>query len=112
MKKKVEVMTEQGNPFFGLLEQMKKQADSVDKDSFIIGKVKSADPLLIDAGEMQLFRNDVLISDHLLAGHKRTFLIDSVAHELETDDGLKANDQVLILVSADKQTYVVTSRLL
>lgn len=112
MKKKVEAMSEQGNPFFGLLEEMKKQAATIEKVSFLIGKVKSSDPLLIDAGEIQLSRRDVLISDHLLAGHKRTVLIDSIEHEIQTSDGLKASDQVLILVSADKQTFVVTSRLL
>ena len=104
-------MGNQGNPFIGLIEEILRQAASVPKDSHLIGKVKSVDPLLIDAGEIQLFRKDVLISDHLLSGYKRNVLIDSVAHELETSDGLKVNDLILILVSADKQTYTVTSRL-
>lgn len=82
-----------GNPYFGLLEVIKKNAQSADSNSFLIGKVKSTDPLSFDAGEIPLTRSDVLISDYLLAG-----------------EGLKVNERVLILVSADKQMYIILSR--
>lgn len=104
-------MAEQGDPYFGILAEMKKQAQAIERDTFKVGKIKFVDPLLIDAGEIQLSRKDVLISDHLLTGYKRTCLIDSVEVSVEATDGLKVNDQVLILVSADKQTFVIISKL-
>lgn len=82
-----------GNPYFGLLEVIKRNARSVDSNSFLIGKVKSTNPLSFDAGEIPLTRSDVLISDYLLAG-----------------EGLKVNERVLILVSADRQMYIILSR--
>lgn len=104
-------MANEGNPYFQFIEEMRKQASETRRISFIIGKVKSADPLLIEAGTLQLDRSDVLISDYLLPGYEREVLIGTNTENMVILDGLKAGEQVLILISEDKQTFVIVSRL-
>ena len=107
-------MSEPGNPFYDLLEIVQKRSESTSRDSFFIGKVTSENPLIIEAGGIPLSRGDFLISDHLLEGYERKIELNypEESNLIKTKDGLKTGDQVLVLISADSQTFVVALRLI
>lgn len=107
-------MADAGNPYFGLINIISEQASKAQGVSFLIGKVTSITPILIDAG-IQLSRDDILINDSLLNNYKRSFDTNKIGIEtieLTTNDGLKVGDKLFIMVSQDQQTFVVVSKVI
>lgn len=107
-------MSDNGNPYFELIDVIVGQIKGLIKVPFLIGEVISISPLLIKAGDTQLFRKDVLINEMLLTGYKRSFEVNSGTEydaDLTAKEGLKVRDQVLILASEEMQTYVVVAKL-
>lgn len=114
------------NPYLNLAEMMKKNKGT-NIVPFFIGKVISANPLLVQAGNIQLERDDMLINEFLLKNHKRKVHIksknmdadlnskkdfkvsniDMYESEIETEDDFKAGEQVVLLMSTDQQQFVL-----
>ncbi len=106
-------MRDPNDPYYKILEIVKKSLESSFRDSFLVGKVTSVNPLTFEVGGMPLSRKDVLISDHLLEGYKRIITLNSEQETLlAAADGLNTGDRVLVLITPDKQTYIVASKLI
>ncbi len=98
------------NPYNKLIQQMKKQGKSVNTPSIQIGRVVSASPLMIQIGDLQIDRANILIADYLLNGYSRDAVIDDMSGTLKLGPSLKANDRLAILPTSDKQTYIVLAK--
>lgn len=114
------------NPYLNFAEMMNKNKGK-NIVPFFIGKIISDNPLLIQAGNIQLERDDLLINEFLLKNHKRKVHIksknmdadldskkdfkvsdiDMYESEIETEDDFKAGDQVVLLMSTDQQQFVL-----
>lgn len=59
------------NPFITTIKLMRQNGEINNPTPFFIGEVISASPLLIQVGDIQLEREDVLINEMLLSGYER-----------------------------------------
>lgn len=79
------------NPYLKIIQIMREQGSYNDPTSFFIGKVVSKEPLLIKVNGLQIDKSDFLISYGL-------------------QQSLYIGDSVLVLVSNDKQSFVVANK--
>lgn len=74
---------------------------------FYLGKVISISPFIVDIGQLQLDRNDLLINKELLKGNIRKIKIDEQECEVENlEDVFKVNDTV-VLITSDNQLFAL-----
>lgn len=81
------------NPYSKIIEQMRRQGGSNKSPSIQIGRVVSPNPLVIQIGELQIDGDNILIAKHL------------------AETNLNKGEQLAILATKDKQTYIVLARL-
>lgn len=119
-------MNNEDNPFMTLAENIKNMGSNK-QQLFYIGKVISIAPLVVDIGELQLDREDLLINKDLLKGIKRKVKINATtvtgnvvtehSGTLKTfdmqdgyienlEDIFKINDKV-VLITNDQQLFVI-----
>lgn len=112
MRKRVVLLDKKDDPYLSFIAMMREQGNKDNPVPFLVGKVISASPLLIQAGSIQLEREDLLINEMILSGYKRNVNIKPEASseykaEIETKDDFKVNDQVILLMSQDQQQFVL-----
>lgn len=99
-------MDRQDNPFFNFLEIISKLQNI--SANYMEGKVTSTNPLMVEAGGIQLERDDLLINKDLLKGTKRNIKINGVLNIIENvEDCFSIGDSVILLMSQDQQQYVL-----
>lgn len=64
-------MDDLDNPFITTIKLMRQNGEVNNPTPFFIGEVTSITPLIIQVGDIQLEREDVLINEILLAGYER-----------------------------------------
>lgn len=116
---------------------MKKQGATSNPPTIAIGEVISSNPLVIRIGDLQIDKDNILITDYLLKDYKRKIKIpeatatgetnnvsvgDHGTHKHSVDnigineveitflDTLKAGDRLAILPTSDKQNYIILAR--
>jgi hypothetical protein len=96
----------EGNQFMLLantIVNMAKKKEPV----FYLGKVISISPFIVDIGQLQLDRNDLLINKELLKGNLRKIKIGEQECEVENlENVFKVNDNVA-LITNDKQLFAL-----
>lgn len=65
-------MEKESNPYLDLVELIKEGGTEINSVSFFIGEVAGSNPLMIKFGEVYVGREDILINQYLLKGHKRS----------------------------------------
>lgn len=120
------------NPYSKLIEQMRKQGGSVNSPDIQIGRVVSPSPLVVQIGDLQVDRDNLLIADYLLGNYARDAIIGEVSvsgstgsseshsHNISKLDVGKArvrytnslnhNDRLAIMATSDRQTYIVLAK--
>ena len=115
------------NPYSSLIEHMRTQGAKFNTPYVQVGLVVSADPLTIKLGDLQIGKDNLLVSDYLLSNYTRKITIPttpvsgSTTEESVTSigipdgvinltDGLKANDVVAVISTLDEQTYIVLAK--
>ena len=125
------------NPYSKIIEQMKKQGATSNPPTIAIGEVISSNPLTVKIGDLQIDKDNILITDYLLKDYKRKIKIpeatatgetnnvsvgDHGTHKHSVDnigineveitflDTLKAGDRLAILPTSDKQNYIILAR--
>lgn len=68
-------MSNEDNPYYTLLELMAAQGSINNPIPFLLGKITSVEPLLIQVNDLQLEREDLLISTRLLDKSKKVKII-------------------------------------
>jgi hypothetical protein len=119
------------NPYVGLLEIMGKEAAALQPSASggcMTGTVKSVDPLTITCNGLDVDGDALFVNATLRHGYERKVTLDVPAHPVnatisataQTIKGVKAKceewalkkgDLVLVLPSADMQTYHVICKL-
>lgn len=64
-------MSNEDNPYYSMLELMASQGSINNPIPFLIGKIISVEPLLLQVNDLQLEREDLLISTRLLDKSKK-----------------------------------------
>lgn len=121
-------MDQLDNPYMNMIEIMRHQGSANNPIPFLLGRVVSVEPFLVQTEDIQLDREDVLINSSLLKGYKEEVKINatSVSGSLNTEHGgtlasfnmssgtseklkddFNVGDSLVLLVSADQQKYVV-----
>lgn len=134
---------ENDNPYNNFLGIMREQGEINNPVPFLIGEVKTANPLTVAIGDFVLERKDLKINKFLLKNYQRRLNLATTgatgvtmtksggggddafashAHDQNTIgipagtyttlDDFAVGDEVLILVSADKQQYIIVCTLL
>ena len=124
---------ENDNPYNNFLGIMREQGEINNPVPFLIGEVKTANPLTVAIGDFVLERKDLKINSFLLKNYQRRLNLATTgatgddafashAHDQNTIgipagtyttlDDFAVGDEVLILVSADKQQYIIVCTLL
>lgn len=107
-------MNKEDNPFFTFAEKIKGNNE---QNLYYIGTVISKTPLIIDIGQLQLEREDILINEQLKKNYKTKIKItkkddessDSNIPEGEIEnieDVFNINDKV-VLISNDNQIFIL-----
>lgn len=55
-----------GNPYSSLIKIMREQGSKYNPPNVQIGNIESIDPLIVNIGELQLTKDNLLIADYLL----------------------------------------------
>ena len=125
---------ENDNPYNNFLGIMREQGEINNPVPFLIGEVKTANPLTVAIGDFVLERKDLKINSFLLKNYQRRLNLATTgatgvtktksgggddqntigipAGTYTTLDDFAIGDEVLILVSADKQQYIIVCTLL
>ena len=123
------------NPYSNLIEIMQKQGSSSNPPSIQIGIVVDPPPnLIIKVNDLEIDKNNILISDYLLKGYKQKITIPEtiatgrtseagehshshsvnrigiVDAEITLVDALKVGDKLVVLPTSDMQTYIIIAR--
>lgn len=115
------------DPFVELVNLMKEKGAAYNPPSIQIGKVISDSPLIVEVGNLQLTRNNLILADYLVSEYKRKITIPcseaegtagehSVSEvgikdgEIIYKDGLKKDDKIAMLSTQDRQTYIILAR--
>lgn len=124
-------MPQEMNPYVGLLEIMGKEANASQPTitgGCMTGTVKSVEPLVVTCNGLDVDGEALFVNAALRKGYERKVTLDVPAHPVnatvsataQTIKGVKAKceewalkkgDLVLILPSADMQTYHVICKL-
>lgn len=78
-------MDRQDNPYLSFVQSMREEGAASNPTPFLIGEVLHHNPLLIQVGEIQLEREDVLINEFLLAGYERRLQLNVTTATGNTD---------------------------
>jgi len=106
---------------------MREQGAKYNTPYVQIGVVISADPLTIKLGDLQIDKDNLLVTDYLLPNYTRKITISNTPASGSTTmgtitnigipdgdivftDGLKGNDIVALIPTIDEQTYIVLAR--
>lgn len=81
------------NPYSKIIEEMKKQGSNEAIPTIQIGRIISPSPLVVQIGDLPVDYDNILIAKHL------------------TEINLSQGDQVAVLATKDKQTYIVLAKL-
>ncbi len=120
------------NPYSKMIEIMQKESANTNPPITQIGKVISPQPLIIEVGDLQVDKDNILIADYLLQNYKRKIKVpesettgetaESNSHkhdvvkvginEVEVTflDTLKQGDRLAVWPTEDKQTYIIVAR--
>lgn len=104
------------NPYSKILGMMKAKNEKY-KDNIIIGKVVSASPFIVQVGDLQIDRDNILIADYLLEGYSRDYTTDrlipggSSSGNIKYADSVTEGDKLAILRTGDNQIYIIIARL-
>lgn len=100
-------MNNEGNQFMALAANIVNMSKNKNQ-LFYLGKVISISPFIVDIGQLQLDRDDLLINKDLLKGNIRKIKIGDMQEcEVENlEDVFKINDNVA-LITNDKQLFVL-----
>lgn len=82
-------MSNEDNPYINLIELIKELGSENNPIPYMTGKVISTNPLVVDIGEIQLGKEEILVNKDLI---------------------LEIGDTVVTLVSANKQQFVLLCR--
>lgn len=93
-----------------LLKLMEERGAKKNPPSICIGNVASINPLIIQVGDLPLYKDDVLVSTDLLEGYKRQLECNGTTNVYETKDGFNKGDILAMFATADRQTYVVIAK--
>lgn len=102
------------NPYSKLLEMTKGKQEK--NANVLIGEVISSTPLTIAVGDLQIDQDNILVADFLLDGYSRDYSTDryipngSSTGTMTYTDGINVGDRLAMLQTADKQLYIVLSR--
>lgn len=98
-------MSDADNPYFNLISMMQtKESHS----PFLIGRVATASPLRIQAGDVLLSEGNMKINRSLLQGYKRELRAEGGQTKgYTTMDGLRTGDEVVLLESEDGQQFIL-----
>lgn len=96
-------MTNEDNPAMNILSIMREQGRADNPIPFLIGEVISKCPFVVQSGALQLSREDLLIDKRFLKAHEE----DCPITDQEDCVDIQTGETVILLVSEDKQTYVL-----
>jgi len=80
----------------------------------VVGKVVSAAPDLqvsIIDGNILLYKEQLYCCDHVVSGYTRQYTTEVAAGTIELTDTLKTGDDVLLIHTADEQTWFIIDRI-
>lgn len=101
------------NPYSKILEVTENEPD---KNNVMIGEVISASPLVVQIGDLSIYREDMLIADYLLSGYSRNYSTDrlipngSSIGNIRYTDTINSGDKLAVLQTLDKQLYIIIAR--
>lgn len=99
------------NPYSHIMGMMRHQGSLDNPPTVTIATVLSLDPLTISVDkELQVDSDNIKIADYLLSGYQRQATISSadITNEpMQFTDGLKVNDELAVIPTADGQTYII-----
>lgn len=101
------------NPYSKILEVTESEPD---KNNVMIGEVISASPLVVQIGDLPIYREDMLIADYLLSGYSRNYSTDrlipngSSSGNIRYTDTINSGDKLAVLQTGDKQLYIIIAR--
>lgn len=121
------------NPYSNLIGIIQKQGASSNPPTLQIGIVIEPPPnLIIRVNDLPIDKDNILIADYLLKGHRRRITIPEVSTTGETNeadghnhsvdkvgivdaevtllDTLESGDQLAVLPTSDMQTYIIMAR--
>lgn len=125
MKRRVDRMTNEDNPYGNFLEIIRKEAHADGDAPFFIGTVVQPNPLIVKIGDLQIEQENMKVNQALLAGYSRRMFMGTAGATgsttkgdgissigisggtFTTQDGLKAGEQVVLLKSGDGQQYIL-----
>ncbi|OOB77424.1 MAG: hypothetical protein BEN18_10255 [Epulopiscium sp. Nuni2H_MBin001] len=84
-------MTNADNPFITLAKIIRTQAELNNPTTFFIGKIIGANPIVVEVAGIVLKQNEILINEKLVDSHA-------------------VDDDVLMLMSNDKQRFVMVCK--
>lgn len=96
--------------FSKLIKLMKEHGSAYNPPSIDIGVVISDNPLIIKIGDLQLTKDNLLVSDSLLKGYTKQFEVDGTTKTYTAKDGLKQGDIIACLSTQNRQKYIVLCR--
>lgn len=64
------------DPYNTIVQSMREEGAASNPTPFFVGEVLTPNPLLIQVGDIQLEREDVLINEMLLSGHTRKLQLE------------------------------------
>ena len=103
------------NPYSLILNTVKQ--DNNANNGVMIGNVISPNPLIIQIGDLQIDKDNILIADYLKVGYERNYstnrsIVSGVDKGvMKYTDTLKVGDKLAILQTSNKQNYIIVSRL-
>lgn len=125
------------NAYSAIINHMRTQGAKYNPPVVQVGVVVAADPLTVKLGDLQISKDNLLVADYLLPSYQRQLNIPltdgsgvmsaeevgpygSHTHAISKlgvsdgainfTDGLKQDDVVALIPTADEQTYIVLAR--
>lgn len=93
-------MDKEDNPYMNLLAIMRQQGAVSNPVPFMLGSVISSMPLLIQVGEIQLERDELMINT--------SYLLESPVKGLDYNEySFKVGEQLALLMSQDQQQFIL-----
>lgn len=90
-----------------LIKHIQKHGAKYNPPSINIGVVLSNNPLTVKIGDLQLTKDNLMVSDLLLEDYTRQLETDGTIKAYTSKDGLKKDDIVACLATEDRQTYII-----
>lgn len=85
-------MNKEDNPFFSIVEIMRREGAAENPTPFFIGTIANTTPLTIRAGDTEIERKNMKVNASLTKG-------------------LQKGEEVLLLMSRDQQQYILVCKL-